>query len=47
MTLTFDIRVSSAVIAHAQSGTFLGLGAQRRLEQVVHTLVVDFEKGHP
>lgn len=45
--LTFDVSVPGAVVAHPERRPFLGLGAQGRLQQVVHELVVDFEEGHP
>lgn len=44
---TFDVSVAGAVVAHPERRPLLGLGAQRRLEQVVHQFVVDFEEGHP
>lgn len=44
---TFNVGVPSAVVTHSQRRAFPRLGAQRRLEQVVHALVVDFEEGHP
>lgn len=44
---TFDVSVPGAVIANPERRPFLGLGAERRLQQVVHQLVVDFEERHP
>lgn len=44
---TFNVSVPGAVVAHSQRRALPGLGAQRRLEQVVHALVVDFEERHP
>lgn len=44
---TFDVGVPGAVVADPQRGPFLGLGAERRLQQVVHQLIVDLKEGHP
>lgn len=44
---TFYVSVPGAVVTHPKRRPFLGLGAQRRLKQIVHTLVVDLKEGHP
>lgn len=44
---TFDVSVPGAVVAHPERCPFLGLGAERRLQQVVHQFVVDFKERHP
>lgn len=42
--LTFNVSVPSAVVTHAQSSALPGLGAQGRLKQIVHALIVDFKE---
>lgn len=44
---TFDISIPSTVITYSESSTFLRLGAQRRLKQIIYTLIVDFKECHP
>lgn len=47
MAHTFDVGVSGTVITHSERSTFLGLGELGGLEQVISTLIVDFEESHP